>query len=173
MARILVNGQNKCPTIIITTNVVPLGTDYTVTFDPTVDIIVPYVQNITVNSSTGIYSYTTFCDDTRKLSTIQDNSLSTNIVLDDTTWFGTAYPATPALLTSAQACGLQYIQANNLIIGFKMYWDDHDGVGSGAKFKQGVGWITTVNPTVTPEQPLWISPFEIAVDGAFIESVNP
>jgi hypothetical protein len=172
MARIQVNGTNQCPTIIITTNVTPSGTTYVPTFNPVVDIIVPYVQNITMNSSTGLYSYTTFCDDTRKLSTIQDNSLSTNIVLDDTTWFGTAYPGTPTL-TSAQSCGLQYIQGNNIIIGFKMYWDDHDGVGTGKKFRQGVGWITTVNPTVSPEAPVWVTPFEIAVDGSFIDGVNP
>lgn len=167
MARITVNTTGTQPAIIITSNV--NAASGTATFSSTTDITLPQVQDITVTNSTGVYSYTTFSDiDTRKLSTPADNSISTNVVIDDTTWFGNGTVTTG----NAQSQGLQYISSNKLLVGFKMYWNDSDGDGAGARYRQGVGFITNLAPTVSPDAPVWITPLEIAVDGSYTNGTN-
>lgn len=169
MARITTNTSGTQPTIIITSNVTVSGNTYTPNFASGADIIVPQIQDMTVTNSTGVFSYTTFSDtDTRKVSTVADNTIATNIVIDDTTWFGTG------TITAGNAVsqGLQYIAANKVMVGFKVYWNDSDGVGAGAKYRQGVGFITNLAPAVSPEAPVWVTPMEIAVDGAYTNGAN-
>lgn len=167
MARITVNTTGTQPAIIITSNV--NAASGTATFSSSTDITLPQVQDITVTNSTGVYSYTTFSDiDTRKLSTPADNTISTNVVIDDTTWFGNG----SVTVGNAQSQGLQYLSSNKTLIGFKVYWNDSDGAGTGARFRQGVGFITNLAPTVSPDAPVWITPLEIAVDGSYTNGVN-
>jgi hypothetical protein len=168
MARITTNTTGTQPCIIITANVVANGNNYTATFGSG-DITVPQVQDITVTNSTGVFSYTTFQDtDTRKLSTPADNSIATNVVIDDTTWFGNAN----ATANTAAFLGLQKLSGDKMIIGFKMYWNDNDGAGTGARYRQGVGFITNLAPSVSPDAPVWVTPLEIAVDNYFTDSSN-
>lgn len=169
MARITTNTTGTQPTIVITSNVVASGNGYTATFGAG-DLTIPLIQDITVNNATGVFSYTTFSDvDTRKLSTPADNSIATNVVIDDLTWFGNA-SVTPN--TAASFLGIQKISSDKVLVGFKIYWDDNDGVGAGKKFRQGVGFITNLAPSVSPEAPVWVTPLEIAVDGSFTDSSN-
>jgi hypothetical protein len=169
MARITTNTTGTQPSIVITSNVTVSGNQFTPNFSSGADIIVPQVQDITVTNSTGVFSYTTFSDtDTRKLSTPADNTISTNVVIDDTTWFGNGSPATG----NAVSQGLQYLSSNKVLVGFKMYWNDSDGVGSGKRYRQGVGFITNLAPTVNPEAPVWVTPLEIAVDDAYTDAAN-
>jgi len=35
----------------------------------------------------------------------------------------------------------------------------------GAYWYRGLGYITSVSPTVSPDSPVWVSPMEIAVSG--------
>lgn len=169
MARITTNTTGTQPCIIITANVVANGNNYTATFGSG-DVTVPQVQDITVTNSTGVFSYTTFSDvDTRKLSTPADNSIATNVVIDDVTWFGNAN----ATANTASFFGLQKLSGDKRIIGFRMYWNDNDGVGTGARYREGVGFITNLAPSVSPDAPVWVTPLEIAVDNFFTDGVNP
>ena len=170
MARITTNTTGTQPSIIITSNVtVNSNNTYTANFSTSTDIIIPQIQDLTVTNSTGVFAYTTFSDvDTRKLSTPADNTIATNVVIDDITWFGNGTPN----VANAQTLGLQYISSNKVLVGFKMYWNDNDGNGAGAKYRQGVGFITNLAGTVSPDAPVWVSPLEIAVDGAYTDGVN-
>jgi hypothetical protein len=169
MARITTNTTGTQPCIIISSNVAANGNNYTATFDATKDIIVPQIQDITITNATGVFSYTTFSDvDTRKLSTPADNTISTNVVIDDTTWFGNGTVTTG----NAKSQGLQYLSGNKVLVGFKMYWNDDDGNGTGARFRQGVGFITNLAPSVSPDAPVWVTPLEIAVDNFYTDGVN-
>ena len=169
MARITVNTSGTQPSITITSNVSISGNQYTPNFSAGADIVVPQIQDLTVTNSTGVFSYTTFSDvDMRKLSTPADNTIATNVVIDDTTWFGNATPTAG----NAVSQGLQYISSNKVLVGFKMYWNDSDGAGTGAKYRQGVGFITNLAPTVSPDAPVWVTPLEIAVDGSYTNAVN-
>lgn len=180
MARIVVNTADRNPALVISTNVDP--TTGAITWDPTKDIIVPCIQDITLANQNGVYTYSAFnCVsgpggvDMRKISMPADNEVSTNIVLDEDTWFGTAYGTTGPVYVAgnAKTAGLQYISVNKLLIGFKVYWDDVDGVGAGKKYREGIGYVSGVAPTVSPDAPVWVSPFSIAVDGSYRDLANP
>ena len=124
-------------------------------------ITVPFVQDVTITNSTGVYSYTTFSDvDTRKLSTPADNEISTNIVVDATTYFGT----NASTGTTAPELGIAYMSTNKSALDFKIYWN---GIASGAHYYEGEGFFTSLAPTTSPDAPVWVTPLTIAVDGAF------
>lgn len=166
MATITTNTSATSPSLWITT--VFNGTTPDFTSDTEI-LSVTCLQDITVTNSTGTYSYTTFCDvDTRKITTPSDNSISTNIVLEDTVFFG----STTAGVTGAQQSGLFSISNTKQKVGFRVYFNDKTASGSTSKYLQGVGYITNVAPTVSPDQPIWVSPLEIAVDGGYTLAVG-
>lgn len=164
MARITVNTTGTQPCLVLTSNVSVNGVP---TFDSNVDLYVTCLQDITVTNSTGVYSYTDFCSDaTKKLATPADNSISATVVIDDQVWFGNgaAYSANAAI-----TIGVQKLANDKELVGFRVFWADKTGTTAGAKYRQGVGYVTSLAPTVTPEAPVWISPIEIAVDGSFTD----
>ena len=124
-------------------------------------ITVPFVQDVTITNSTGVYAYTDFTDvDQRKLSTPADNKIGTNIVVDATSYFGT----NPSTGTTAPELGIAQLSTNKEILDFKIYWN---GSANGAHYYSGSGFITSLAPKTSPTQPVWITPLEIAVDGSF------
>jgi hypothetical protein len=133
-------------------------------------LAVTCIQDITMTNSTGVFSYTTFCSvDTEKLPAPADNSISTNVVIDDIVWFGADSGATAG---SAQAAGISELANTKTKIGFRIYWNDRTGAGSTSKYTQGVGYITNLAPTTSPDSPIWVSPLEIAVSGGFTDAVG-
>lgn len=167
MARITTNTTNTQPSLWITTNFTVGGLpDFT---DDSGILAVTCLQDITMTNTTGIYSYTSFCDgDARKLTNPADNSISTNVVIDDVVWFGN--PA--STIGSAARQGVSAIGNNKVLIGFRVYWNDKTGTGTTSKYRQGQGYITNLAPTVNPEAPVWVSPMEIAVDGIYTDGVG-
>lgn len=152
MARITTNTSGTQPVIEIS-----------MSSDMANSIVVPYVQDLTVTNTTGVYSYTTFSDeDTRKLSTPADNEISTNIVVDDTTWFGSTGPTG----TTAAAKGLLNLSADKDLIYFEVFYA---GQGTGKRSTTGQGFISGLAPTTSPDAPVWVSPLTIAVDGSFTQ----
>lgn len=129
-------------------------------------ITIPFVQDVTVTNSTGVYSYSTFTDvDMRKLSTPADNEISTNVVLDEQTWFGNS----GAAANSALFYGLSYLSINKNDLDFQI---NYNGPNVGAYITTGGGFITSLAPTTSPDAPVWISPLSIAVDGGLLNGVQ-
>lgn len=153
MARITTNTEGTQPVIKLS-----------MSNDMSNPITVPFVQDLTITNSTGVYSYTTFSDqDTRKLSTPADNEISTNIVVDDTTWFGTTGPTG----TTAAAKGLLNLSGEKDLVYFEVHYA---GTATGARLTTGSGFISGLAPTTSPDAPVWVSPLTIAVDGSFAQS---
>jgi hypothetical protein len=158
--RITTNTTGTQPVIVI-------GLDGANLANTTQALTLPFVQDVTITNSTGVYAYTTFTDvDTRKLSTPADNEISTNIVVDATTYFGT----NPATGTLAPELGVAYMSTNKSLIDFKIYWN---GTSAGAHFYEGTGFFTSLAPTTSPDAPVWVTPLTIAVDGAFTSGTVP
>ena len=154
MARITTNTTGTQPVIIIGLSGANLA-------NTSQAITVPFVQDLTITNSTGVYSYTTFSDvDTRKLSTPADNEASTNIIVDGPTYFGT----NPSTGTTAPELGIAHMSINKNTIDFKIYWN---GVATGAHYYSGSGFITSLAATTSPDAPVWVTPLTIAVDGAY------
>lgn len=134
--------------------------------DTTNILTVPCLQDITINNSTGVYSYTSFCStDTSKITTPGDNSIETNLVVDDDAFFGLS--SAPA--DSAPKLGIMGLSQNRTEVTFKLYWSGKTA-GSTDIMSTGTGFITSLAPTVSPEAPIWISPMSIAVNGAMVST---
>lgn len=153
MARITTNTTGTQP-------VIKIGLSGANLANSSQTITVPFVQDLTITNSTGVYSYTTFSDvDMRKLSTPADNEVSTNVVVDDTTYFGSNSAG-----TTAPELGIASLSINKNVLDFEVYWN---GTSTNAYFYSGSGFITSLAPTTSPDAPVWVTPLTIAVDGPF------
>lgn len=129
-------------------------------------ISLPFIQDVTITNKTGVYSYVTFTDaDTRKLSTPADNEVSTNIVLDKTTYFGSNSSG-----TTAAELGVMGLSSSKTLLDFEIYWAGN--VGNADIKTTGSGFITNLAPSTKPDAPVWVSPLSIAVDGGFTTVTN-
>jgi hypothetical protein len=163
MARITTNTTGTQPSLWMTTEFTGDTPDFS---DASGILAVTCLQDITITNATGVYSFTSFCDvDTQKLTTPADNSISTNIVLDDLVFFGD--PAATA--ASAARQGVSKLGSDKTLVGFRIYWNDQTGSGATSRYRQGVGFITNIAPTVSPEAPVWVSPLEVAVSGGYTD----
>ena len=156
MARITNNTTGTQPVIVLST--ATAGGNLTI----------PFIQDITITNSTGVYAYTTFSDvDTRKLSTPADNEISTNIVIDDVAYFGNA----SATANTAANLGISSISVNKVLVTFEIYWAGQTA-GATDRVTTGTGFITNLAPTTSPEAPVWVTPLTIAVDGTMTSASN-
>lgn len=151
MARITTNTTGTQP-------VIEISTDTSNVANAALSIVC--LQDITITNSTGVYSYTTFCTpDMNKLSTPADNEISVNMVLDGEVYFGNS----AATANTASNLGISDISINKVPVSFKVYYN---GTANGAFYTEGVGFVTSLAPTVSPDAPVWVSPLTIAVDGS-------
>jgi hypothetical protein len=156
MARITVNTTGTQPILLVSANIANVEAN---------SLSVTCLQDITVTNSTGIYSYTDFCSgDMNKITTPADNEVSTNMVLDGTVYFGNA----AATANTAPYYGVAGLSENKVNISWKLYLN---GNANGAFYYTGTGYVSSLAPTVAPENPVWISPMSIAVDGAITSGV--
>jgi hypothetical protein len=156
MARITVNTTGTQPILLVSANIANAEANA---------LSVTCLQDITVTNSTGIYSYTDFCSgDMNKITTPADNEVSTNMVLDGTVYFGNA----SATANTAPFYGVAGLSENKVNIAWKLYLN---GNANGAFYYTGTGYVSSLAPTVAPENPVWISPMSIAVDGPITSGV--
>lgn len=160
MARITTNTTGTQP-------VIQIGLTGANLANSSVSITIPFIQDLTITNSTGVYAYTDFSDvDQRKLSTPADNKLGTNVVVDDGTYFGNA----SATANTAAYLGIASLSTNKNTLDFKVYWN---GTANGAHYYSGTGFITNLAPKTSPTAPVWVTPLDIAVDGAFTTGTAP
>jgi hypothetical protein len=165
MARITVNTQGTHPHVYLTMDTTTLydgtGSAAWVTAEEALDVTC--LQDITVNNSTGIFSWTDFCsEDMNKITTPADNSVSTNMVIDSTVFFGDG--TVPPL--TALDYGVNGLSATKQYVQWVLVMNgDLTTPTIGAQWYRGLGYITSIAPTVSPDSPVWISPMEIAVTG--------
>lgn len=124
-------------------------------------LTVPGLQDITVNAANDVFTWSQL-DSTAKfqIATTSTNSLSMNIVLDQTAFFGSGSGSTAA------AKGLFGLSVDKVIVEFELYLGDTDG-GVQGKTITGKGYITGLAPTVSADSPVWVSPITITVTGEY------
>jgi len=177
MARITVNTTGYQPHLYLTTQVADGDLyDGTTSTQWVIDenaLDTTCLQTITVNNSTGIFSWTDFCStDMQKITTPADNSISTDIVIDATDFYGNSAAVDPSALFS----GVNGLASTKTYVQWVLVMNggldaatvaragavDPDQPG---RWYRGLGYITSVAPTVSPDAPVWVSPMEIAVSG--------
>jgi hypothetical protein len=122
------------------------------------------MQDITVNNSTGTFRFKTLASGSESVvTTPATNQLSLNAIVDDTVFFGNASGAGGVVVN-----GVLGTSKNKTKIGFRAYFD---GIDTGSRYMEGVGFISGLAPTVNPDSPLWITPVSVEVDGDFTSTV--
>jgi hypothetical protein len=131
-------------------------------------LAIPALQDMTINAANDVFTWTQL-DETAKLqiATTSTNSISMNIVLDQTTFFGTEGSGG----STAAASGIFGLSVDKAKVVFDLYLGDTDAGGAG-KIISGSGYITGLAPTVSADSPVWVSPITITVTGEYTVS-NP
>jgi len=126
-------------------------------------LTVPQMQDITINNSTGVFRFKTL-DNTAEsaVTTPATNQLSLNVVVDETSFFGTDSATNGKVLEN----GLFGVSKDKTKVAFRAYFN---GTDTGSKYLEGAGFISGLSPTVNMDSPVWISPVTIEVDGDFTE----
>jgi hypothetical protein len=167
MARITTNTTTTQPVIVIKVGERNADTPTPISADST-GLTIPFIQDLTITNSTGVYSYTTFTDiDTRKLSTPADNEISTNIVIDDAVYFGDS----AATAGTAAKIGLATLSTDKYPVVFTIFWTGNTA-STTDRITVGQGFISSLAPTTSPDAPVWVTPLTIAVDGAMTTTVT-
>ena len=124
-------------------------------------MVVPALQDITVNAANDVFTWTQL-DETAKLqiATTSTNSISMNIVLDQTSFFGSGANSLAA------GKGIFGLSVDKSLVVFDLYLGDTDSGGAG-KTISGSGYITGLAPTVSADAPVWVSPITITVTGEY------
>lgn len=129
----------------------------------TTGLVVPFIQDITINNSTGVFRWKTL-DNTAEnaVTTPATNQLTLNVVVDEDAFFGDGASGDTVLNE-----GLFGSSTNKTKVFFEVGFQGRD---SGSKILTGSGYISGLAPTVNMDAPVWVTPVTIEVDGDYAES---
>jgi hypothetical protein len=131
----------------------------------TVGLDIPALQDVTVNAANDIFTWTQLdAASKQQIATTATNSLAMNLVLDQDVFFGAT-----ASGEAAQTSGIFGLSTDKTKINFELYLGDTDA-GATGKTVSGSGYVTGLAPTVSADQPVWVSPITITVDGDYTVS---
>lgn len=123
---------------------------------------IPALQDVTVNAANDVFTWTQLDSGSKlQIATTATNSLSMNIVLDQTSFFPGVSPT-----TTAASQGIFGLSTNKVLVAFDLYLGDTSAGGVG-KIISGSGYITGLAPTVSADSPVWVSPITITVTGDY------
>ena len=167
MARITVNTTGTQPTLLVSTELISNSANWGNIANT---LSVTCLQDVTITNSTGVYSYTDFCNtDMNKLTTPADNEISVNMVIDSAVFFGNAN-ATPN--TSSSFYGVSQLSIDKIPLQFKLVMNGGNATAN-AYYYAGQGFISQLAPTASPKAPVWITPMTLAVNGSMTTEQNP
>lgn len=172
MARITVNETGTNPVVLLSTTLGNAAQLANGNITGANVLSVTCLQDITITSSTGIYSYVDFCSkDINKVTTPADNEISMNIVIDPEAYFGNG----TAAANSAANEGIASLSQNKIPVQFLVVWnysanianitDGNIGNLSNVYYSSGTGYVSSLAPTAAPDAPVFVTPISIAVDG--------
>tara|TARA_B100001287_G_scaffold276783_1_gene289442 strand:- start:13826 stop:14308 length:483 start_codon:yes stop_codon:yes gene_type:complete len=125
-------------------------------------LLVPALQDVTVNNANDVFTWQQLDNGSkRNIATTATNSISGNIVLDQTSFFGDGNNS-----ATAASQGVFGLSKNKTKVEFNLYFGDTDTGGAGKRVT-GVGFITGLAPSVSADAPVWVSPITITVDGDY------
>ena len=127
------------------------------------DLIVPAMQDITVNNSNDIFTWTQLDSGSKlNVATTATNGLDLNIVLDQTTFFGVGSAGAPVAVNK----GIFGLSRDKTLTNFSLYLGD-TSTGTAGKTISGQAYVTGLAPTVSADAPVWVSPVTLTVTGDY------
>ena len=130
-------------------------------------ITIAGLQDITVNAANDVFTWSQLDKSAKKqVATTSTNSISCNLVVDDSLFFGTTLAS--VVTDTAAAQGLLGMSRNKTLINFILkFVEGGSNQATADRFIKGVGYITGLAPTVSADSPVWVTPVTIAVVGEY------
>jgi len=126
------------------------------------NLTVPAMQDITVNNANDVFTWTQLDEGSKlQVATTATNSLDLNIVLDQTTFFGTGSGAAVAVNK-----GIFGLSKDKQLVEFQLYLGDTSTGGAG-KTLSGFGYITGLALTASADAPVWVTPVTLSISGDY------
>jgi hypothetical protein len=121
-------------------------------------LALPLVQDLTLNTTPGTVRYSTL-DSTSSsaFTTVVENSVSLNMLLDDDAFFGLSNAT-----NEVANVGLFSTSNNKTEVFFSVAFEGKD---ASDYYIEGKGFIGGLAPSASIDQAVWISPMEITVNG--------
>ena len=121
-------------------------------------MVIPFVQDVTVNAAPGIVRYSVLDSSSSKaFTTVNENSVSGNMLVDEDSFFGLSGATNTVALN-----GLFATSTAKTRVFFTVAFE---GADSGDHYIKGSGFIGGLAPTASMDAAVWLSPVEIIVDG--------
>lgn len=121
-------------------------------------MVIPFVQDVTVNAAPGIVRYSVLDSSASKaFTTVNENSVSGNMLLDEATFFGLV-----GATNTIAVAGLFATSTTKTKVFFSVAFE---GADSGDYYVHGQAFIGGLAPTASMDAAVWISPIELIVDG--------
>jgi hypothetical protein len=126
-------------------------------------LLLPQMQDITINNSTGVFRFKTL-DNTAEsaVTTPATNQITINAVVDSASFFGTGAGSIDTVVDT----GILGVSTSKTRVFFQAAFDGRD---AGSKYLSGSGFISGLAPTVNMDSPVWVTPITIEVDGDYTE----
>jgi len=122
-------------------------------------MVVPNMQDVTINATPGTVRYSTLdLSSSRAFTTVNENSISLNVLVDETTFFGGG-----DALNQVAVDGLLKTSIDKTEVEFSVAFEGSDDVGD--YYVSGKGFIGGLAPTASIDSAVWITPMEIIVNG--------
>ena len=127
-------------------------------------MIIPFVQDVTVNAAPGIVRYSVLdSSSSQAFTTVNENSISGNMLLDEEAFFGDA----TATGNQVALDGLFSTSTGKTEVSFSVAFE---GSTAGDYFLYGTGFISGLAPSASMDAAIWLSSFELAVNGELTKS---
>jgi hypothetical protein len=124
---------------------------------------IPTLTSLTINNANDVYTWSQLNESAKlQLATTSTNSLSTNLVVEELTFFGNTSAPIP---TSAQYLGVLGLSVGKVKCDFE--------VTMGSKTVTGVGYVTGLAPAISADAPVWVTPITITVSGEYAFTTTP
>jgi len=130
-------------------------------------LTVPALQDITINNANDVFTFSQLDSTAKKqVATTSTNSVSMNLVVDPTTFFGSNVTAAQDGTVAAQ--GIMGLSRNKTLTTFSLKVQE----STTDYFIKGQGYITGLAPTISADSPVWVTPVTITVTGDYTVSAT-
>lgn len=122
------------------------------------NLTVPSLQNVTINNANDVFTWSQLNESAKlQVATTSTNSISTNLVVEEATFFGSNASATASSPAGEQ--GLLGLSVHKVKCNVSL--------NMGSKTVSCVGYVTGLAPTVSADSPVWVTPVTVTVSGEY------
>jgi len=128
------------------------------------DLVIAGLQDMTINASNDVFTWEQLDSGSKfQIATTATNSVAMNLVVDQTTFFGSGSTTSTDTATNLGVFGMSSVKSK---VEFSIFLGKTDAGGAG-KTISGEGYITGLAPTTSAGEPVWVTPITITVVGDY------